>query len=335
MQDDAQQPGLCIEPVPAPGQPGLRPLCLLALADLLAAASVLGTATIQALPAPLFIPAYAACPYGWMLATTFYAVSFLMVVVYAFESYRTVHGWRARHVAALQEGSGCLEHVWQELPYVLAWLVPVLTLLGQLIARGTSLTDIAPRHLEPIMPWRGNSSQETYSLYCSSCLLLIHHAQDICYEYVGRKDVGLEGKIIFFLYLLLVLSCCTLLYHRVQRRCRRDVAAPLLALERDGFAGRSIRSVSRVSHYFQLVFLLCWAPAFLLTLLSFTSIKPASVFALYIATALTTSLQGFLHSLVYGWLRQNFRQEVVGKSLSLQHPRGLRAFYDESLGAVP
>lgn len=51
--------------------------------------------------------------------------------------------------------------------------------------------------------------------------------------------------------------------------------------------------------------------------------------------ALSTSLQGFLHSLVYGWLRQNFWQEVVGKSLSLQHPRGLRAFYDESLGAVP
>ncbi|XP_065524289.1 uncharacterized protein LOC136008640 isoform X4 [Lathamus discolor] len=313
----------------------LRPLCLLALADLLAAASVLGTATIQVLPAPVFIPAYAACPYGWMLATTFYAISFLMVVVYAFESYRMVHGWRARHMAALQEGSGCLEHLLQELPYVLAWLVPALTLLGQLIARGTSLTDIAPGHLEPIMPQRGNGSHETYSLYCSSCLLLIHRAQDICYEYVSRKDVGLEGKIIFFLYLLLVLSCCTLLYHRVQRRCQRDAAEPLLTLERDGFAGRSPRSGSRVSHYFQLVFLLCWAPAFLLTLLSFTSIKPTSVFALYIATALSTSLQGFLHSLVYGWLRHNFWQEVVGKSLSLQHPRGLRAFYDESLGAVP
>ncbi|XP_065524278.1 uncharacterized protein LOC136008640 isoform X3 [Lathamus discolor] len=315
--------------------PQLRPLCLLALADLLAAASVLGTATIQVLPAPVFIPAYAACPYGWMLATTFYAISFLMVVVYAFESYRMVHGWRARHMAALQEGSGCLEHLLQELPYVLAWLVPALTLLGQLIARGTSLTDIAPGHLEPIMPQRGNGSHETYSLYCSSCLLLIHRAQDICYEYVSRKDVGLEGKIIFFLYLLLVLSCCTLLYHRVQRRCQRDAAEPLLTLERDGFAGRSPRSGSRVSHYFQLVFLLCWAPAFLLTLLSFTSIKPTSVFALYIATALSTSLQGFLHSLVYGWLRHNFWQEVVGKSLSLQHPRGLRAFYDESLGAVP
>lgn len=114
------------------------------------------------------------------------------------------------------------------------------------------------------------------------------HWFPIASQYVSRKDVGLEGKIIFFLYLLLVLSCCTvsrgcsgmqwgpsrasstprltlfpsiqLLYHRVQRRCRRDAAAPLLMLERDGFAGRSTRSVSRVSHYFQLVFLLCWAP---------------------------------------------------------------------------
>ncbi|XP_055663652.1 transmembrane protein 116-like [Falco peregrinus] len=312
----------------------LRPLFLLALADFLAAAVLLSTATIQLLPAPLFILAYAACPYGLMLATTFYAVSFLMVVVYAYEAYRTVQGWRAWHVAALQERSRCLESMWQGLPYILAWLVPALTLLGQLIARGTSFTDIAPRHMDPIVPWKGNSSHETYSLYCSSCLLLIHRAQDICYKYVGRKDVGLEEKIIFFLYLLLVLSCCTLLYHRVKLWCRRNAAAPLLTLEKDGFAGRSIRSVTKISHYFQLVFLLCWAPAFLLTLLSFTSIKPASVFVLYVATALTVSLQGFLHSLVYGWLRQNFRQEVVGKRPSLQH-QGLRAYYDESLGAVP
>ncbi|KAM6089771.1 uncharacterized protein LJ206_004075 [Theristicus caerulescens] len=409
----------------------LRPLFLLALADFLAAAVLLSMATIQLLPAPLFIAAYAACPYGLMLATTFYAVSFLMVVVYAYEAYRTVRGWRAWHVAALQERSRCLESAWQGLPYVLAWLVPALTLLGQLIARGTSLTDIAPKPIEPGVLWKGNRSRETYSLYCSSCLLLIHRAQDICYEYVARKDVGLEGKIIFFFYLLLVLSCCTLLYRRVKLWCRRNAAAPLLALEKDGFAGRSTRSVSKVSHYLQLVFLLCWAPgksergcaaapageshrsscsspflpglraprskdpaagqtpkertaapvtaagsdrrlgepalllqafatrrgklrmkhcqregdqgvsfclpsaAFLLTLLSFTSIKPASVFVLYVAAALTVSLQGFLHSLVYGWLRQNFRQEAVGGRPSLPHRRGLKAFYDESLGAVP
>lgn len=48
-----------------------------------------------------------------------------------------------------------------------ARLVPALTLLGQLIARGTSITDIAPRPIEPVEPWKGNCSNETYSLYCS------------------------------------------------------------------------------------------------------------------------------------------------------------------------
>lgn len=56
---------------------------------------------------------------------------------------------------------------------------------------------------------------------------------------------------------------------------------------------------------------------------------------LFFSQALTVPLQGFLHSLVYGWLRQNFRQEAVGESPSLQHRWGLKAFYDESLGAVP
>lgn len=38
----------------------------------------------------------------FFLSQTFYAVSFLMVVVYAYEAYRAIHGWRAWHVAALQ-----------------------------------------------------------------------------------------------------------------------------------------------------------------------------------------------------------------------------------------
>lgn len=46
-------------------------------------------------------------------------------------------------------------------------LLPALTLLGQLIARGTSLTDIAPKPIQPVVP--SNRSNETYSLYCSRC----------------------------------------------------------------------------------------------------------------------------------------------------------------------
>ncbi|XP_050841085.1 transmembrane protein 116-like [Serinus canaria] len=306
----------------------LRPLFLLALADFLGATALLGTGTIPLLPAPLSVPAYAACPYGRMLTTTSYAVSFLMVVVYAYESHRTVLGGRARPPAALQERSRCLESAWQGIPYVLAWLVPALTLLAQLLARGTSAADIAPA-----VPWAG--SNDTFSLYCSSCLLLIHPNQDICSQSGGGKNAGLEEKIIFLLYLLLVLGCCSLLYRRVRLRCRGNAALPLLSLDRDGgFGGRSGRSVSKASLYFQLVFLLCWTPAFLLTILSFTSISPASLFVLYVSTALSVSLQGFLHSLVYGWMRENFRREVLARSLSLQSPEGVKAFYDNSLGAA-
>lgn len=51
--------------------------------------------------------------------------------------------------------------------------------------------------------------------------------------------------------------------------------------------------------------------------------------------ALSVSLQGFLHCLVYGWMRENFRREVLARSPSLHSPGGLKAFYDDSLGAVP
>ncbi|KAM4783441.1 transmembrane protein 116-like [Cyanocitta cristata] len=309
----------------------LRPLFLLALADFLAATALLGTGTIPLLPAPLSVPAYAACPYGRMLTTTSYAVSFLMVVVYAFESHRAVLGGRARPPAVLQERSRCLERAWQAIPYILAWLVPALTLLAQLIARGTSVADIAP-----VVPWDGRGSNDTFSLYCSSCLLLIHPNQDICSQSGGGKNAGLEEKIIFLLYLLVVLGCCSLLYRRVRLRCRGNAALPLLSLDRDGgFGGRSGRSISKASLYFQLVFLLCWTPAFFLTILSFTSISPASLFVLYMSTALSVSLQGFLHCLVYAWMRENFRREVLARSPALQSPGGIQAFYDDSLEAAP
>ncbi|XP_072780050.1 uncharacterized protein [Taeniopygia guttata] len=239
-----------------------------------------------------------------MLTTTSYAVSFLMVAVYAYESHRTVLGGRARPPAALQvrawpghsrdstgerrsepgqplspasrdfpvlaelrpplqprfsavlpqERSRCLESAWRGIPYVLAWLVPALTLLAQLLARGTSAAAIAP-----VVPRPG--SNDTFSLYCSSCLLLIRPSQDICSQSGGGRNAGLEEKIILLLYLLLVLGCCSLLYRRVRLRCRGNAALPLLSLDRDGgLGGRSGRSVSKASLHFQLVFLLCWTP---------------------------------------------------------------------------
>ncbi|XP_041261512.1 uncharacterized protein LOC121336437 isoform X2 [Onychostruthus taczanowskii] len=254
--DGRHPPGRAAQP---PGQ-RIRPRChllagpLLPHPDFLGATALLGTGTIPLLPAPLSAPAYAACPYGRMLTTTSYAVSFLMVVVYAYESHRTVLGGRARPPAALQERSRCLESAWQGIPYVLAWLLPALTLLAQLLARGPSAAAIAP-----VVPWAG--SNDTFSLYCSSCLLLIHPNRDMCSQSGGDNNAGLEEKIVLLLYLLLVLGCCSLLYRRVRLRCRGNAALPLLSPAGDGgFGGRSGRSVGKASLYFQLVFLLCWTP---------------------------------------------------------------------------
>ncbi|XP_058720294.1 uncharacterized protein LOC131592653 [Poecile atricapillus] len=227
----------------------LRPLFLLALADFLGASAVLGTGTIPVLPAPLSVPALAACPYGRMLATTSYSVSLLMLVVYAYESHRAVLGGRTRPPAALQERSRCPESARQGIPSVLAWLLPVLTLLAQLLARGSADT-------EPVVPRTGSNG--TFSLYCSSCLLLIHPSRDICTQSGGRKNAGLEEKIILLLYLLLVFGCCSLLYRRVRLRYRGKAALPLLGPDgTGGFGGGGVR---KASLSFQLVFLICWTP---------------------------------------------------------------------------
>ncbi|XP_043377734.1 GRIP and coiled-coil domain-containing protein 1 isoform X10 [Chelonia mydas] len=85
----------------------LLPLFLLSMADFLAALVLIITAAIQLLPAQLFVLAYEFCPYGLMLALVstdgmFYAISFLMVIVYAYEVNRTIRGWRVTHMTAPQ-----------------------------------------------------------------------------------------------------------------------------------------------------------------------------------------------------------------------------------------
>ncbi|TFJ95741.1 hypothetical protein DR999_PMT22583 [Platysternon megacephalum] len=112
----------------------------------------------------------------------FYAISFLMVIVYAYEVNRTIRGWRVTPVTALQERRRCTERAQHCLPYVLAWLLPALTFLAQLLLRGASVRDIAPMSIEPVLPRTANHSRGADSLYCSSCLILIHHSQDVCYK---------------------------------------------------------------------------------------------------------------------------------------------------------
>ncbi|KAM6436387.1 uncharacterized protein PHA67_023605 isoform 16-T16 [Liasis olivaceus] len=223
----------------------------------------------------------------------FYAISLLMVLVYACEVNRAVRGWRVTQHSNLQENSSCFPRCQLALPYALA-----------------------------------------------CCLVLIHLSQDTCLKpqsagsgpaVQGDREQGhslspqhlaKESSIVFLVFVALVVSGCMVLYCRVNSWHRQDCYVP----RSDGLARRS-----HVTRRFQLVLVLCWMPACLLVLLSFTSLQLSSLFPVSVATALTAPLQGFLHSLAYGWLRGNFRRELAGERLPLHCSPGLKAFYEDSL----
>ncbi|XP_029472722.1 transmembrane protein 116-like isoform X2 [Rhinatrema bivittatum] len=311
----------------------VRALFLLSLADFLAAAVLVSTGIIQLLPAPLFILVYEICPYGLLLAMMFYAVSFLMAIVYAYETHQMMKGWRCSCASGLQAGNITKQRAKLYLAYGLAWLVPLLLFLVQLITRGWSMKDVVPLHMGTPQPQKRNQSEGRYSLFCSRCIVLVHKSEDFCYEYMDNEHVVLYEKIAFFMYLLLVFTCCTFLYCRVKRWCQRHEATPRLSRENGDFASGNIRSARKTARLIQLVFLVCWTPAFLLSVLSFTSVSASSVYGLFIIQASTISLQGFLNSLAYGWLRQNFRQEAIGERMPLSYSPP-KAFYDESLTLI-
>nr|XP_020659414.1 uncharacterized protein LOC110084416 isoform X2 [Pogona vitticeps] len=110
----------------------LRPLFLLSLSDFLAALPLISAAAAHFLPAQVFISARAWCPSLLRLGMMFYAISFLMVIVYAYEVNRAVGGWRAGPVAVLEESTNsssrlcrwtCRAKLYPSLPYILAWWV--------------------------------------------------------------------------------------------------------------------------------------------------------------------------------------------------------------------
>lgn len=308
----------------------VRPLFMLSLSDFLAGSFLISTAVIELLPVSLYIESYNYCIYGVMLALMFYAVSYLMVVIYAYEVHRAVRNLRNARATNIQEGDSTDESRLY-LQYGLAWLVPLLLFLCQVITTTSSMTDIVPLHVDDLQSSVSNRSGNSYGLFCSSCIILIHNSKDFCFQYLEEKNVGLGNKITFFVYLLVVMTCCTVLYCRLNLHPGTNEEMPLLGVRRDGFARMRTRNAYRRARFFQLSFVLCWAPAFILSLFSFTSIKPSSLYPLFVLQALTVSLQGFLNSLAYGWSRQNFRLEVTGGWELLNSSALQRSFFEESL----
>ncbi|KAG8138597.1 hypothetical protein E2320_004475 [Naja naja] len=343
----------------------LRPLVLLSLADFLGTAVLIPTMAIHLLPTQHFGAAHGFCLYGRMFGMMFYAISLLMVLVYACEVNRAVRGWRVT-----QDNSACCLRFQLALPYTLAWLLPCLVVLALMVLRNRGPLN-SEALLQPL-PQAGHDSPGAPNLSCSSCLILIHLSHNSCYKTPRRpgpllspEHLGKESSILFLAFVALVVSACVLLYCRVKRWQCRDCHG---LRSEGGLAGRS-----RVSRSFQLVLVLCWMPgqwpvpifqpasllpsasptmrtgagrlsgssdqpaflstACLLVVLSFTGLQLSTLFPLLVATALTAPLQGFLHSLVYGWLRGSFRQEVAGERLPLYCSPDLKAAFDDSLAA--
>uniref|UniRef100_H3AUJ0 G-protein coupled receptors family 1 profile domain-containing protein n=1 Tax=Latimeria chalumnae TaxID=7897 RepID=H3AUJ0_LATCH len=310
----------------------VRPLVQLALADFLAAAAaLLSMAIIQLLPPHLFIFAYYLCPYGVILAMMFYNVSFLMVMVYAYETNRAIKGWREMSIADVQQvqnDRGGRKKV-VKLIYSLVWLIPLLGFFIKIIPRIGTMRSVSPEHMVILFKKeRGNRGYET--LFCNSCIVLIHKTSDVCLGYENTENEDLVDKILFFLYVLAVISCCSFLYCRMKLWCQRTQQR-LFSPEKDTYVKKNIRSIYLTFRFIQLVFLGCWIPAFILSIISFTKVSPRDIYPLYVIQAFTMSLQGFMDSLAYGWLRRNFREMVIGERTPLTQDWQEQAFYETSL----
>ncbi|XP_066579940.1 transmembrane protein 116 [Amia ocellicauda] len=302
----------------------VRPLFQLALADFLAAAVLLSTSVINILPGETLFLSYKFCEYSIPLAYCFYSISFLLVMVYSYEAKEAVSGWRESSEPDEQSHSNLRSR--KEtlyLLYFLAWAIPGLFMVTVVIPLRNS-----PAAIIPVQGWtdlKRESVASDNAFYCTSCILLMQKS-DICHSPVWYED--LENAL-FFLYVLGVLTCCTVVYCKVKKWYHRQQEECLFLVEGDGFSRRHLRGMYCTARSIVLVVFICWTPAFVLVILSF-NMSQKRLFALYVIQALTMSLQGFFNSIVYGWLRRNFRDVALGESVGLL-TQNRRAFYDESL----
>ncbi|KAG9340028.1 hypothetical protein JZ751_022139 [Albula glossodonta] len=281
----------------------VRPLLHLSVADFLASAVLLCTSALNFVSPSTLLHSINICERCLPLALTFYCISFLLVIVYAFESKRAVQGWRERTEEGQDEQVE--HHSMSEdrergrllLVYAIVWLGPI-TMYFVYICTVSLMEGLIQR--SPGDTGSNEAMSNDHRIFCTSCILLLHIGNDTCPHVVGSW------------------------YRRYQER-------GMFLIEGDGFGRRHLRGLYSTPRSMMLVIIICWTPAFILVSLSFTGwIHQEKLFPLYVIQALTVSLQGLLDSIVYGWLRRNFREAALGERMPLLATPP-KAFYDESL----
>ncbi|XP_054475493.1 transmembrane protein 116 [Anoplopoma fimbria] len=297
-------------------------LVQLALADLLAALILLSTSVMNKMSTDNSV---VICQYSLPLSLTFYLISFLLVVVYAWKSKNAIQGWRSRPTEDEGLQSRCRRKIIAIPVYAIVWLIPIVMYLAYVLIPIIKSTALIPVTGRPLIV-RNDSK------YCTSCILFLHVLRDPCSDTERIHDTFI--MIFLFLIVIPVMLSCSVIYYKVGKWYERHEQEGLFPVEGDGRSSRRIKRVFSTARNMVLVIFFCWAPALFLILLStlmiWTDIEQHSLFGLYMIQAASVSLQGFLNSMVYGWRRPNFTQAVLGENTPLVEHQQL-AFFEESL----
>ncbi|XP_064198560.1 transmembrane protein 116 [Anguilla rostrata] len=301
------------------------PLLQLALADFLASAVLLSTNAVNFVPDSSLPQRIGVCERGLPLAVAFYGISFLLVMIYACQSKRAVQRWRDRTEGRDGQSDGRRGEAFCSV-YAVVWFAPITVYLLYVFTEDLMQASLQTSSNDSASD---GETSEANAAFCTSCILLLHIRNDSCPHVDKAHDLFV--RLFFFVSGLTVLICCTVMYCKVGSWYRRYKEQGLFPVEGDGFDRRHLRGLYSTARNMMLVVIFCWTPAFVLVSLSFIEgIPQEKLFPLYVIQALTVSLQGLLDSLVYGWLRRNFREAAMAERVPLLDGRH-RAFYDESL----
>ncbi|KAM7003426.1 uncharacterized protein LKV04_004474 [Tautogolabrus adspersus] len=300
-------------------------LVQLALADLLAALILMTTSVLNKVSTEMGVMI---CQYFLPLSLTFYFISFLLVMVYAWKSRSPIQGWRARPTENEGTQSQCRRNMAAILTYAIVWLLPIVMYLAYVLTPFITIADlISPADGSVGMIMRNDSE------YCTSCILFLHIWRDSCSDAEEIHDS--ITRVSLFLIVITVLLSCSIIYYNINKWYETQKHEGLFPPEGDARSRRRIKRVFSTARNMIMVILFCWTPALVLILLSclmlWTPIEQRSLYFLYVIQAASVSLQGFLNSMVYAWGRPNFTEAVLGENTPLVAHDDRQAFFEESL----
>ncbi|KAM7414426.1 hypothetical protein PAMA_019309 [Pampus argenteus] len=258
-------------------------LVQLALADLLAALILMSTSAMNKVSS---VNIEIICQYGLPLSLTFYFISFLLVVVYAWKSKNAIQGWRARPAEDEGGQSQCQRKIVAIPVYAIVWLIPIAVYVAYV------LTDVIKASvLIPAIPNRSLSRDiHNDSQCCNSCILFLHIYGDP-HSY-AEKFHNISIRVVLFIIVISVMLSCSVIYYKVGKWYERHKQEGLFPVEGDGRSRRRIKRAFSTARNMVIVILFCWTPALVLILLStlviWTNVEQRSLFGLYLIQVRST-----------------------------------------------